>query len=280
MVFSTDFYSCLPAENESSGCRKTKLSLTKLSFFAYYKCFRDNYQELFKVSNILVLQMNFNYKYSVLLIILLIFFSISSEAFSDDIEWKIYLKSHMQSGPILSENTSAGEEFIVSDSDITGAPSESQDIINALDGIKFIVQQPPVSSRFSIHIILNVQGNMFESAGSIPLFINLSIEAYVDGEKEEDFTFSSHSPMVITIPQVTLSSLLGICNLSRSDNLICVYKTGGSYSNEGIKTYNTTSGIRITAEKPGDIVGGLGEKLGFPSGVKIDTWSRIKLLFR
>jgi len=211
---------------------------------------------------------------------LLSYFSISSEAFSAEIEWNIFLKYHMNSSPILSKKTGVGEEFIVQNSEFTEVPLESQDLINALDGIRFQIQQSPSSSPVSIHIVLNASGNTFELVSVIPLFINLTFETYINGQKEDNITFNEHSPMVITIPQSTLNALLGTCGLSRNYNLMCVFYSGGSFTNEGIKTDNTTSGMKVTLNRLGDIVGGMGEKLGFPSDVRIDTWSKIKLLFR
>ena len=209
------------------------------------------------------------------------FIGTSSIALSDMIEWKLFLKPYLQTGPILSKSTRPGEEFIIRASDCSQVPPESQDIITSLDGTKFLIQQFPLSGSIVIHVILNVRGSTFESVRGITLFINLSFEVYVNGEKEDDVTFSDHSPMEITIPTGSgLSYLLGSCNFKRSDNLVCVYNSGGSFTIDGIVTKNFTSGMVVGITTLSHIVGGLGEDLGFPASSKPDTWKKIKLLFR
>ncbi|MBT4484882.1 MAG: hypothetical protein HOC71_14520 [Candidatus Latescibacteria bacterium] len=206
-----------------------------------------------------------------------VLFFLSSEAYSADIEWKLFLKEHKSSGPILTKTVSEGEEFVLSESDYTQKPSESREILNALDGVRILIRQSPVNS---IHIVLNVNENTFERVSGNSLFINLSFEGYVDGQRENFVEFPSNSPLVLTIPQSNLDDLLPLCSLS-GDDLICVYNLGGgNFSKTGIKTNTTSTGIVVELNRLSQTVGGKGKNLGFPSNVKIDTWNKIKILFR
>lgn len=214
----------------------------------------------------------------VLLIVFLLFSVHIQEAFAAGIEWKLFLRPYLNSGPILTKTTSEGETFIFRESECSTIPSESHDIISALDGISFLIQQSPSSGAVSIHVILNVNSNTFEKASGVSLFINLSFEVYVNGIKD-DFLAFDRSPLVMSIPQTCLNSLLTLCNLSR-DDLICVYISGGKFTNEGIETNNNTSGITVKLNKLSQTVGGFGQDLGFSSKVKVDTWNKIKLLFQ
>jgi len=203
---------------------------------------------------------------------------VSTEAFSADIEWKLYIKPHVNSEPVMSKTTREGEEFILRASDCTNVPSGSEGIISSLDGTSFVIQQSPSTDPVSIHIILNVDGNTFEHISGVSLFINLSFEAYVNGEKEEFLTLD-RSPLIMTIPQSGLHSLLALCNLSR-ENVVCVYSSGGVFTDEGIETNNMTSSMTVKMNRLTNTVGGYGEDFGVAAGVKVDTWSKIKLLFK
>ena len=203
---------------------------------------------------------------------------ISTEAFAADIEWKLYIKPRVNSVPLLSKTTREGEEFILRASDCANVPSGSEGIISSLDGTTFVIQQSPSTDPLSIHIILNVDGNTFERISDVSLFINLTFEAYVNGEKEEFLTLD-RSPLIMTIPQSGLQSLLTLCNLSR-ENVVCVYNSGGGFTVEGIETNNMTSSMTVKMNKLTNTVGGYGEDFGVAAGVKVDTWSKIKLLFK
>ncbi len=211
-------------------------------------------------------------------IICLVLLGISSQAFSADIEWKLFVKPHNNSDPILSKTTRAGEEFILKESEFKQVPSESQNVVDAFDGTSFLIEQSPSNDIVSIHIIFNVDGNAFESVAGVSLFINLSFEAYINGEKENFITFD-RAPMVMTIPQTGLNSLLSLSNLSR-ENLICVYNSGGGFTDEGIESIDSTSRFIVKMNKLSQTVGGSSEDLGIESKVKVDTWLKIKLLFK
>ncbi|MFC1692064.1 hypothetical protein ACFL1R_01000 [Candidatus Latescibacterota bacterium] len=190
------------------------------------------------------------------------------------------MDSYQSSPPILTKITSEGDAFIVRESDFSNVPSESRDITGAFDGTQFLISNLPVNNPVTIHIILNIEGNKFKSVNGIDLFFNLSFEVYINGVKDDFLTFSSTSPMEIIITPASLSYLLGTCKLSRGDNLLCVYDSGGNFTKDGITTNNATSGMIIKLTKLSHIVGGLGGDFGFPSNADYDTWLKIKLLFR
>lgn len=194
-----------------------------------------------------------------------------------DIEWQVYFKKNITS-PVVTKTVREGEEFVIREAECQRIPSESGDILTALDGVSFMLRQSPVSGALSIHVILNVNGNTFEPASGIPLFLNVTFEAYVNGVRENYLTFS-RSPLELTIPQQGLSALLSACNLSRT-NLVCAFSAGGKFSAEGIETQDATTRMIIRMTKPATAVGGNENDLGVPSAVKFDTWSKIKLLFK
>jgi len=163
-------------------------------------------------------------------------------AIASEIEWKVFVKPYADSNPVLAKKTRVGEEFVIRESDLENVPSSSRDIVNALDGISFLIRQLPTEKPVAIHIILNVSGNTFERIRGIPLFLNISFEAFVAGEKHDDLQFD-RSPMLLTIPKTGLNMLLSLCDVDHT-------------------------------------VGGVGKDMGIEAKVKYDTWSKIKLLFR
>ena len=230
--------------------------------------------------------MDFMSKKAFLTFSVLLFFSVSSElfsavseSFSSEIEWKLFL-STPNSSPIITATTSPGESFIIDNYDISGNTSESEDLLNALDGTSFFIQESPVSGSLSIHIILNVRGNRFESANGKNVCLNLNIEAYVNGNKENgrDF-FNQSSPLVMTIPKGDgLSDLLELCNCNRSD-ILFVYYPGGKFENDGIETRSYTSELVVKIIHVSTIVAGINSELGFPASVNHSTWYKVKKLF-
>ena len=215
----------------------------------------------------------------VVLFFLIVLLAVTSESYSAEIEWKLYLKNHPES--ILSKSTVEGEEFIFHGSDCVRIPSESYEIVNALEGTSFLIQQSPVTHPLSIHITMNVFDNTFLQVKGIKVFMNISFEAYVDGVKQEDMTFSSNSPMIMKIPKGTgLDYLLSSCSFTWQNYLLFVYNSDGMLDNIGITTTKTSSGIKVEMNKISPIIGGIGSELGFPASVSIDTWKKIKLFFK
>lgn len=199
-------------------------------------------------------------------------------ALADTIEWRVYLKSHRADGPLVAKTTSEGEEFVIRESECSRIPSESSQLVSALDGVSFMLRQSPANGDLAIYIILNANGNTFEKASGVSLFLNMTFEAYINGNRESLLSFSS-SPLEITIPQDGLNELLSACSLSRS-NLVCAFNTGGKFTADGIITQDATTRMIIRMSKLSPTVGGNENDLGVPSSVKYDTWSKIKLLFK
>ena len=206
----------------------------------------------------------------VLTYIVLLFLCISSESFSAETEWKLFLNTS-NSSPIITATTSENEEFIINNTDVSGI-SGSEDILEALEGTKF-VQSSPVNGSLTIHIILNVQGNSFQSINGKALSLNMNIEAFVDGNKIENL------PLTMTIPAGDgLDYLLGLSGCNRSD-IVFAYYFGGELDNSGIETLSKVQGIVVNINSLSTIVGGKNSVLGFPANIEYSTWYKIKKLF-
>ena len=216
---------------------------------------------------------------SVIFCTALFFIGFSSESFTSEIEWKLYLKPSMNSGPIITVITRESEPFIIDNSDISGSTSGYEEILDALEGTSFLIQKNPVNNPLTIRIILNVQGNSFESIMGINLCLNLGIEAYVNGTKEENQYFFQNSPLIMTIPAGSgLRFLVEKSNCNRND-IVFVYYPGGKFEKEGIETYSQVQGLVAYINQLTTVVGGKNSDLGFSSSTKFDTWFKIKKLF-
>jgi len=216
-------------------------------------------------------------KTSISLVFLLLFCNAAASVASE-IEWRLFVKPYADSNPVLTRKTRVGEEFVIRESDLRDVPSSSRDIVGALDGTSFLIQQLPTDKPVTIHVILNVSGNAFEPVRGIPLFLNISFEAFVGGERRDDLKFG-RSPMLLTIPQNGLNTLLSLCGVSR-ENLVCAYDSGGTFTDDGIETKDVTSRMTVKLYRLEHTVGGVGKDMGIEAKVKYDTWSKIKLLFR
>ncbi|MFA6472118.1 MAG: hypothetical protein WCU00_08780 [Candidatus Latescibacterota bacterium] len=202
-----------------------------------------------------------------------------SEAFSADITWKVYLKQY-PTEPLLTVDTREGEDFTIP---VRSYTSDAQKLMDALAGTRFVIEQTPVSRSLEIRIILNNQGSVFQKPRSnVPVFLNITVDAYVNGSKETSLRFLSNSPLVITIPSSGVDALLQLSDgdLKRGDDLLLAYVVGTRFSNEGITTSNTTSGITSYISHTSSIVGSTYELLNLQSPTKISTWGKIKILFQ
>ena len=205
-------------------------------------------------------------------------FSSVSESFSSEIEWKLFLNSS-NSKSIITTATSPGEAFIIDYEDISGNTFGSDELLRALDGTKFQIKESTDDANLTIHIILNVQGNRFESANGKSVCLNLNIDAYVNGIKENGQDIFRNSPLVMTIPKGNgLSYLLELCNCNRSD-ILFVYYPGGKFDNDGIETLSYTSELTVNIIHGSTIVAGVNSELGFPASVNHSTWYKVKKLF-
>ncbi len=198
-----------------------------------------------------------------------------------DVVWELYTDTGRNAGPLLRMTVATGQSFVIRADDCAQVPAQSAELVQALDGVQFMLPQSPVAGNLTLAVILNVNGNAFDDVRGIRTFLNLSFEATVNGQRQDDITFSTSAPLEITIPAGDgLSFLLSSCGLSRNDDLVCAFNIGGGFVLEGVGTSNMTSGLKITLSELSPLVGGSGPGFGIPSSVKVGTWSAIKLLFR
>jgi hypothetical protein len=198
---------------------------------------------------------------------------------ASDIEWKLFLKPTQKNGYVLQSTTREGEPFVISAKNISDSATGYEGILEALDGTSFYLQKSPVSVNLAIHLILNVQGDSFESALGIPVCFNLKIEAYVNEIKEEDQNFFRNFPLVMTIPSGSgLNSLIDQCNCSRTE-IVFAYFPGRNFQKEGIETSIQVSGMVAYIHNLSTIIGGKYSDLGFSSSTGYSTWKKIKTLF-
>jgi hypothetical protein len=205
-----------------------------------------------------------------------------SEADAADITWKIYLKQS-QTQPILTVDTREGEDFIIPPVSLPSYVSDSQKLLDALERTRFLIEQTPGSRPIEIRIILNNQGGMFERARpDVPVFINITVDTYVDGRRDTSFRFLSNSPLIITIPSSGADALLRLTDsdLKRGDDLVLAFDLGTRFTIDGITTSNTTSGISASISHPSIIVGSRFDLLKLVPPAKISTWGKIKILFQ
>jgi len=213
--------------------------------------------------------------------VLVAFSGFVSEAYPAEIIWSLYLKPFMNEGPVRSLSLQEGQEFTIRDVHLTGGQTRCRELLDELEGTTFLIQQSPVNQTLEIRIILNVQASIFDNAGGVLTFLNISFGAFVNGRMEDNLQFSTGSPMVMTIRSGTgLDNLLEKGDSSRSDNIKFVYYNGGRFDADGIKTYNSSSGLSAEISRISTVVGGVGEDLGFPSNSKYNTWGKIKMLFQ
>ena len=198
-----------------------------------------------------------------------------------EITWKLYLKPSMTQGPVLEKTLPEGRDFVIENVNLTGSQSQSRELMDDLVGTTFTVQQLPVNQPVEIRIILNVNGNEFEKAGSFLTFFNGTFELYIRGRREESFSFSPGSPLIMTIPKGSgLDNLLEKCECTRSDNILFVYYDGRDFEKEGIETNNQISGLKANINRMDTIIGGLGDNFGFPRDIQYLPWQKIKEFFK
>ena len=205
----------------------------------------------------------------------------ATDTFSAEIKWNLYLGPAMSQGPVLSGTTREGQEFTFSDYVLQSSQTQYRSILNDLEGTTFLLQQSPSTQAIEIRIILNCGSSLFDKAGSVVTFLNMTIEVLVDGKVQEPFLFSTGSPLVITIPKGSgLDNLLDRCNYTRNDYIMFVYYEGGKFEKTGIDTYSQISGMIAQLDHSSTVVGGLGENFGYPQNFQFSPWYKIKELFR
>jgi len=216
-------------------------------------------------------------RYAVIIVILAATLAGFARLSHADVEWKLFVLSNF-SQPITVKTTGFGEPYLVNASDYARIPGDAQDILSALEGVSFVLHQAPSVSSVTIRIILNNSGGRFLKVNGLSLFLNITFEVYVNGVKNESISFD-RSPLELTIPSDALGSFLTLCEMSSND-LLCVYYEGGKYSIDGVMTSNRAAEMVVKIDKPAQVLGGIGEKFNLPSNTRVDTWSKIKLLFR
>ncbi len=208
-------------------------------------------------------------------VLLMVHASVSS---AQSITWKLFLNSS-DTSPILEQSTTSGERFYIDSSDIAGTTYSSEDLLEALDGVSFSLDQSPVIDPLTLHIILKVQGNKFQSVIGVDVMIYFELEAYVNGSRQNDSDFFRNAPLRMIIPAAGgLDYLLELCDAVRNDIIFANYE-GGKLIQNNIKTISQVQGIvaEISGLKP--VVGGKCTDFGLPAAVQYSTWFKVKKLF-
>ncbi|MHB9027731.1 MAG: hypothetical protein ACYC9O_03070 [Candidatus Latescibacterota bacterium] len=195
-----------------------------------------------------------------------------------DITWKVYLKR--SPNPVFFTVTREGEELVFPRISLSGAESGSQNIVDALVNTRFLVSRLPVSRPTEFRITLNTSGSRFETAQQKTVFLNMTVNAYIDGRIEEPFRFSVGSPMEFSIPVEGFTYLLSLCGFSRSDDITLAYATGSGFTRDGIVTENSTSGLQAKITHLSTIVGSRCDILNLPPSKSIKPWHQIKIMFK
>lgn len=245
---------------------------------AFFKANLLNNNELVLNSKFVLSEKSKMRKIYIALIILLLLFQVNNVS-ALEIEWKLYLKPTVKSGPFITATTREGEPFTINRSYITGNISGSEEIVNALDGASFLLQKCPLNNSISIHVIFNVNGNNFESIMGVNLCMNAKIETYVGGIKETRADLFNNSPIILTLPSGSGLDYLLDKSGSQRNETIFVYYPGGKFDKDGINTSSQVIGLVTYIRYQYVIVGGKSRDLGFPSNVNTSTWSTIKKLF-
>ena len=191
------------------------------------------------------------------------------------ITWILFLRPSINMGPVLTVTTGEGEPFIVD----TSTASGNSDALEVLDGASFLLEQSPVDEPLTIHLILNVRGDEFESIMGVTLGLNLDIEVYVNGKKNDDRDFFRNSPLIMTIPAGNgLRLMTDRCDCGRNE-LTFGYYPGGKFDREGITTSSQVQGMVVRISATDTVIGGKNTDLGFSSNTGYETWFKIKKLF-
>jgi hypothetical protein len=196
-----------------------------------------------------------------------------------DITWKIYFKQ--SPNPVYSTVTREGEELIIPRISLPSAEAGPQNIADALVNTRFLVPRLPISRPTEFRIILNTAGSQFEPARQKTVFLNMTINAFIDGRIEEPFRFSTGSPMEFSIPVEGFTYLLGLCGFSRNDELTLAYDTGSGFTRDGMETENSTSGLQAKKiTHLSTFVGSRCDILNLPPNKSITPWHKIKIMFK
>ena len=141
-------------------------------------------------------------------------------------------------------------------------------------GIEGAVVETAAEARAAIHRFLDEKN----------VGIVLVAQSFADqfGAEFDAYKLRRKFPLVMTIPAYGVDALLRLCDgdLKRGEDLMMAFDLGTRFSNEGITTNNTTSGISASVSHPSTIVGSRYDLLKLQPPAKISTWGKIKILFQ
>jgi hypothetical protein len=198
-------------------------------------------------------------------------FSLTADPSANDIEWNLSVGNTT----IQTAVVPFGEDFVFN-SDIA-AKSGSQELLEGLNGISFSLEQTPVvPGKIIIDVKLNVQGNYFTRVSTFNCFFNMTVDMYVNGEKED-----SPLRLIMTIPARAPSPLIYLLDKSgiNRDEIDFASYSGGSFAYDDIKMDNLNEGLIVHFTAGSQVVGGKRTDLGVPASVGYSNWYKIKKLF-
>ena len=116
------------------------------------------------------------------------------------------------------------DEFVLDTSDATIAGSE--DILQALDGIRFSMEQTSLTGSLTVYLILNLYDNEFRPIPRVDCCFNMDIELLVDGAHVDSDQFT----LVMTVPSGSgLDYLLDLCGGNRYNVTFANYTSGSFF---------------------------------------------------
>jgi hypothetical protein len=203
-------------------------------------------------------------------------YGITDELLASRITWKVMALDKTYNRLIVQTATLPfNNEFVLDTSDAAIAGSE--DILQALDGVRFTMERTSLTGSLTVCLILNLNGNEFlpsVSTRRVNCCFNMDIELFVDGAPVNSDQFT----LVMTIPAGSgLDYLLDLCDGTESTVSFANY-TGGIYSTERIST-SFHQGLVVNIQSPLTVVGGRYSELGIPANVGYSTWYKVKKLF-
>lgn len=218
-------------------------------------------------------------KYSTLLLVIVLtlvaggagsVYGITDESLASRITWKVMALNQTVQTATIPFN----DEFVLDTSDATIAGSE--DILQALDGIRFSMEQTSLTGSLTVHLILNLYDNKFRPIPRVDCCFNMDIALYVDGARVDSDQFT----LIMTVPSGSgLDYLLDLCG-GNLYNVTFANYTSGTFSTERIKASSSTGqGLVVRIQSQQTIIGGRYSDFGIPANVGYSTWYKVKKLF-
>jgi len=196
----------------------------------------------------------------------------TDELLASTITWKVMTSTRT----IQASTLPFGDDFILETDN--ASVSGSEDILQALDGMKFALERTSLAGNLTVHLILNLYGNAFMpslSSRRVECCFNMTVDFLVDGSKVDSDQFT----LTMTIPSGSgLDYLLDLCGGNQNTVSFANYN-GGSFSTEHITTSFHGQDLVVRIQSPLTVVGGLYSELGIPANVGYSTWYKVKKLF-